>query len=169
MSTAHSSTTSQSGSTGRLGARTGGSTSASVARGAAPTGGGTPERTLGQLVADASRDLSSIVKSEIALAKLELKVEAKEGAVGAAMFVVAGVLAFFAVFMLLFAIVYAMVALGLPTWASFLIVAVVLLLVAGVAALLGKKRLAKVGPPERTVRTTKETVETLKGAKPHTA
>lgn len=128
-----------------------------------------PERTLGQLFSDASKDLSAILRSEVALAKVELKTEVTQGVKGAVAFVVAGVVAFFGAMMLLFAVAYALFGLGLPRWVSFLIVAVVLFVVAGVAALLGKRQLSKVGPPERTVRTTKETVETLKAAKPHTA
>lgn len=129
----------------------------------------THERTLGQLVSDASRDLSSIVRAEVALAKAEVKVEAKTAALGGAMFAVAGVAAFLGVILLLIAIAYGLVALGLSPWLAFLIVAVVLFLMAGAVALVGKKRLEKLGPPERTVRTTKETVDTLKGAKPHAA
>lgn len=127
------------------------------------------ERTLGQLFSDASKDLSSILRSEVALAKVELKTEVTQGVKGAVFFVIAGVVAFFGAMMLLFAAAYGLFGLGLPRWVSFLIVAVVLFVVAGVAALVGKKQLSKVGPPERTVRTTKETVETLKAAKPHTA
>ena len=135
--------------------------------GRVPVKTGPPERSLGQLVADASKDLSAIVRSEVALAKAELSVEAKIAAMGAALFAVAGVLALLGGLLLLFAIVYGLVALGLSTWLSFLIVAAVLLVLAGILALIGKSRLSKVGPPERTVRTAKETVETLKAAKPH--
>src|SRR4051794_41874171 len=56
--------------------------------GAPETPGG--ERTLGQLVADASKDLSTIVRSEMALAKAEIKRDVLAGVVGGAMFLVAG-------------------------------------------------------------------------------
>lgn len=128
-----------------------------------------PERTLGQLVSDASRDLSSIVRSEVALAKAEVKVEAKTAVVGGAMFAVAGVVVFLAVILLLIAAAYGLVAAGLSPWLAFLIVAVVLIVIAVVLALVGKSRLSKVGAPERTVRTAKETARTLKGVKPHSA
>ena len=121
-----------------------------------------PERTLGQLVSDASRDLSAIVRAEVALAKAEVKVEAKTAALGGAMFAVAGVVAFLALILLLVAAAYGLVALGLSPWLAFLIVAVVLLVLAAVLALVGKSRLAKLKAPERTVRTAKETVATLK-------
>lgn len=122
------------------------------------------ERTLGQLVADASRDLSTIVRSEVALAKAEIKKDVVAGVMGAAMFAVAGVVAFLALILLLIAAAYGLVAAGLAPWLAFLIVAGVLLLVSAVLMLVGKSRLSRVGPPERTVRTSKETVQALKGA-----
>jgi hypothetical protein len=128
--------------------------------GAPETPGG--ERTLGQLVADASKDLSTIVRSEVALAKAEVKRDVTAGVAGAAMFVVAGVFAFLALILLLIAAAYGLVAAGLSPWLAFLIVAGVLLLVGGLLVLLGKARLGKIKPPERTIRTTKDTVAALK-------
>ena len=102
------------------------------------------------------------------MAKAEVKVEAKSAVLGAVMFVVAGVVAFLALILLLVAAAYGLIALGLSPWLAFLIVAVVLLILAAVLVLVGKSRLSQVGKPERTLRTAKETVQTLKGAKPHT-
>jgi hypothetical protein len=124
------------------------------------------ERTLGQLVADASHDLSTIVRSEVALAKAELKADAQAAAIGAAMFAVAGVVAFLALVLLLIAAAYGLVAAGLSPWLAFLLVAAVLLVITAVLVLVGKSRLSKAGPPERTIRTSRETVATLKNAKP---
>ncbi len=128
--------------------------------GAPETPGG--ERTLGQLVSDASKDLSSIVRSEVALAKAEVKRDVTAAAVGAAMFVVAGVFAFLALILLLIAAAYGLVAAGLSPWLAFLIVGGALLLVGVLLVLFGKWRLGKIKPPERTIRTTKETVAALK-------
>jgi hypothetical protein len=124
------------------------------------------ERTIGQLVADASQDLSTILRSEVALAKAELQADVKAAAVGGAMFAVAGVVAFLALILLLIAAAYGLVAAGLAPWLAFLVVAVVLLVITGVLALVGKSQVSRTGPPERTLRTTKETVATLKGIKP---
>jgi hypothetical protein len=124
-----------------------------------------PERTLGQLVAEASRDLSTIVRYEVALAKAELKRDVVAGVVGAALFLVAGVVAFLALILLLIAAAYGLVAAGLAPWLSFLVVAAALLLVTAILALVGRSRLKKIGPPERTVRTSKQTVEALKSAR----
>lgn len=136
------------------------STSSGPTQRAGSTLGG--ERTIGQLVADASRDVSSLIRAEVALAKAELQREAKQAVMGAGLFAGAAVFGMFGFLLLLFAAVYA-IALLLPTWLSFLIVAVLLFVVAGALALVGKGRLSKVGPPERTVRTSKGSIEALKG------
>jgi len=130
--------------------------------GPAPGTTQTPEQTLGALVVNASRDLSALVRSEIELAKAELRAEARNGAAGAGMFGAAGFLALLAIVLLSIAAAYGLVALGLhPGWA-FLIVAGVYLLVGALLVLLGKRTIGKVGPPERTIRTSKDTASFLK-------
>lgn len=126
-------------------------------------GSDTTARTIGQLVADATQDVSSIMRNEIQLAKAEVKTDVAKAGKGIGMFAGAGVLAFLALILLLIAVAYGLVALGLAPWLSFLIVAVVLLVVAGILAIIGKKALSKVNvKPERTIRNAQETVEALK-------
>jgi Putative Actinobacterial Holin-X, holin superfamily III len=123
---------------------------------------GPPEETLGALFAAASKDLSALVRDEIALAKAEIRLDVKNGATGGAMFGAAAFLGVLALILLSIAAAYGLVALGLhPGWA-FLIVAGVYLLVAAVLGLVGKRAVSKVGPPERTIRTSKETAAFLK-------
>ena len=125
-------------------------------------GSGSTEATLGALVVNASRDLSALVRSEIELAKAEIRVDVKNGATGGAMFGAAGFLGLLAVVLLSIAAAYGLVALGLhPGWA-FLIVAGVYLLVAALLVLVGRRAIRKVGPPERTIRTSKDTASFLK-------
>lgn len=120
------------------------------------------EETLGALLATASRDLSALVRSEIELAKAEVRVDVKNGVKGAAMFGAAGFLGVLALILLSIAAAYGLVAAGLhPGWA-FLIVAAFYLMVAGLLAFVGKSAVSKVGPPERTIRTSKETAAFLK-------
>jgi hypothetical protein len=121
-----------------------------------------PEETLGMLIADASRDLSALVQGEIALAKAELQLQAKTAATGGAMFGAAAYLGIVASILLFITLALFLTWLGLEAWVAFLIVTVLLLLVAGVLVLLGKRKVKKVGPPERTLRTSKETVAFLK-------
>jgi hypothetical protein len=120
------------------------------------------ERTLGQLVAQASDDLSGIVRAEIALAKAELRVDAKNAAAGGGMFGAAGYLALLASILLVIAAAYGLVAAGLSPWLAFLIIAVVLLVLAGLLALIGRSRLRKLGPPERAIREAKDTIAAVK-------
>jgi hypothetical protein len=123
------------------------------------------ERTLGQLVADASHDLSAIVRSEVALAKAELRSDVVNAATGVALFAAAGVLSFLALILLLIAAAYGLTVAGLPPWLAFLVVAGALLLLTAVLALVGKARIGRAGPPERTLRTTRETVAVIKGTR----
>ena len=123
------------------------------------------EPTIGKLFSDASRDLSGLVRDEIELAKAELRDDVKAGIKGGGMFAAAALLGIMAGILLTFALVYLLVALGLNEAVSFLIVAVVFLAVAGALAFVGLKQVKKIGPPERAIATTKETVTVLKSAR----
>ena len=121
------------------------------------------ERTLGQLVADATHDISSIVHSEIALAKAEIGADAKKAGLGAGMFVVAGTFAFLALILLLVAAAYGLVAAGLAPWLAFLIVAGVLLVVGAILVLVGKSSIGKLkGKPERTIKNAQDTIAAIR-------
>jgi Putative Actinobacterial Holin-X, holin superfamily III len=120
------------------------------------------ERTLGQLVAQASDDLSGIVRAEIALAKAELRGDVKNAAIGGGMFGAAGYLGLLASICLVLTVAYALVAFGLAPWLAFLIVAVALLVLAGILALIGRSRVRKLGPPERTIRNAQATIAAVK-------
>jgi hypothetical protein len=118
--------------------------------------------TIGRLVADATRDISSIVHNEIALAKSELKVSIKNGGTGAGLFGGAAFLGVLAVIMLSVAFAYFLTMTGLhPAW-CFLIVFGVYVLVAGLLAFLGIKKVKKVRAPERAMHQAQETKTLLK-------
>jgi Putative Actinobacterial Holin-X, holin superfamily III len=120
------------------------------------------ERTLGQLVAQASEDLTSLVRAEIALAKAELRADARNAALGGGLLGAAGYLGLLASITAVITVAYALVAAGLRAWLAFLIVTVALLLVAGILALVGRSRIKRLRPPERTIRTTKEAIAAVK-------
>ncbi len=120
------------------------------------------EPTVGQLVAGASRDLSNLVRSEIQLAKAEIKSSAQAAGKGAGMFGGAAFLGVLAVILLSIAAAYGLTALDLHPALAFVIVAVVYLLVAAVLALIGKKQISRAKGPQRAIETSKESVETLK-------
>ena len=121
------------------------------------------ERTLGQLVADATNDISSIVRSEIALAKAEMSADAKKAGLGAGMFAAAGIFAFLALILLLISAAYGLVAAGLAPWLAFLIVAGVLLVVGVILVLVGKGSVGQLqGKPERAIKSAQDTIAAIR-------
>jgi hypothetical protein len=112
--------------------------------------------TIGRLVADASRDLSSLIHDEIALAKSELKVSMKAGGTGAGLFAVAGFLSVLAVIMLSIAIAFFINMAGLGLAWCFLIVFGGDLLLAGMLAFGGIRKVRKVRAPQRAIHQAQE-------------
>ncbi len=128
---------------------------------ATPNGRHAAEPSVGQLVSDASAALSSLIHSEIELAKLELKTSVRVGIVSIGAFITAAVL-------LLFGLIYGFqaiaeaIALALPRWAAFLIVFGAFVVLAVLLVIFGVKRIKRVAPPKQTIKTTRETVDYLK-------
>lgn len=133
--------------------------------GSVPTGGPTPEERaattpLGELLSDVSRDLSSLFRQEVALAKAELTDSAKQAGKAGGMFGGAGLAALFA---LLFLSVAAWWGLGYligNAW-SAVVVAVVYAVVAAVLYLRGRTAIKQIQGVPQTVETAKEIPETL--------
>jgi hypothetical protein len=119
--------------------------------------------SLGNLVKTATEQVSTLVRAEIELAKLEVVNSAKQGGIGAAFFVVAGVIGLFSLFFFWF-MVGEILDIWLPRWASFTIVFVVMLVLVAILALIGRRQIKKVKKPERTIASLQDTAETLKRA-----
>lgn len=123
--------------------------------------------SVGQLMTQLSEQTSRLVRDELQLAQIELKKTAQQAGAGAGLLSAAGVLALFGLGALITTAIIAL-ALVLPLWAAALIVTAVLLIAAGVAALLGKKQLQQVSPtPERTVENVKRDVSEVQEARHH--
>lgn len=120
------------------------------------------EPTIGQLVANASKDLSGLVRGEIELAKTELKKTAVKAGTGAGMFAAAAFLLVLVIILLSIAAAFGLTAAGLDPAIAFLIVAGVYLLIAVVLVLIGRRTLRGAKGPQRTIETSKESVEALK-------
>ena len=118
--------------------------------------------TIGKLVADASRDMSSLVRNEIALAKSELKVSIKAGGTGAGLFAGAAFLALLAIIMFSVALAYFVSRTGLHLAWSFLIVFGLYLLIAALLGFLGVKKVKRVKAPERAIHQAQEAKSLLK-------
>ena len=117
--------------------------------------------TLGKLVADASRDISSLVRQEIALAKSELRISVKAGGFGIGLFAGAAFIGVLAVIMLSVAIAYFIHMTGLDLAWCFLIVFVLYVLVAALLAFVGVKKVKQVRAPERAIHQAQETKNIL--------
>jgi hypothetical protein len=118
--------------------------------------------TLGKLVADASRDISALVRGEIALAKSELKVSVKAGGLGLGLFAGAAFLGLLAVIMLSVAIAYFIHMTGLDLAWCFLLVFLLYVLIAGLLAFIGIRKVKQVKAPERAIYQAQETKNILK-------
>jgi hypothetical protein len=121
--------------------------------------------TIGKLVIDASRDISTLVHQEIELAKSELKVSVKHGGTGIGLFGAAAFLGVLAIIMLSVAIAYLIHwnGDGLDLHWAFLIVFAFYLLVAAILAYVGLKQVKQVKAPERAIHQGKEIPRALKG------
>ena len=121
--------------------------------------------TIGRLVADASRDISTLVSKEIELAKSELKVSIKAGGIGAALLAGAAFIAVLGVIMLSFTIVYFIHwgGSGLSLHWAYLIVTGFWFLLTALMGWIGVKKLKQVGPPEKAIEQGREIPKALQG------
>ncbi|MFI6337793.1 phage holin family protein [Streptomyces sp. NPDC050535] len=129
------------------------------------------ERSIGQLFASATTEMSSLVHDEIALAKAQLKEDVKRGAISGGAFAVAGTVLIFSLPMLSFALAY-----GIRTWSHwnmaicFLLSFAANVLLAAALALIGvvfAKKAKKSKGPQKVAASVKETAGVLQNAKPH--
>jgi uncharacterized membrane protein YqjE len=120
------------------------------------------DRSFSEVLQDIVRHTQEIVRSEVRLAKVELREEVGKTKSSVVMLGAGAVTAFFASFFLLFMIVDAL-SLVMPSWAAALIVAVVLAVAAAVMLSTGMKRYREIhAVPQRTVETVKENMEWAK-------
>jgi MFS family permease len=121
------------------------------------------ESSVAELVSQLTELVPRLVREEIALAQRELQEKGKRAGIGAGLFGGGGVVALYGGGALVAAAVLGL-AEAVPGWLAALIVAVVLLAVAGVLALIAKRQVARATPPvpEQTLREIKKDVTTVK-------
>ncbi|MCW2784401.1 MAG: hypothetical protein JWP74_918 [Marmoricola sp.] len=122
------------------------------------------EPTIGELVGRLTEQSSRLMHQEVALAKAELRADVQHAGAGAGLFGGAGLFAVLGLATLVAAAV-AGLATTFDVWLSALIVAAALFVIAGVAALVGKREVGEVGPPERTIASVKDDVDAVKDAR----
>ena len=103
------------------------------------------EPSTGELVKRLSEQVSTLVRDELKLAQLEMTRKGKQAGIGAGMLGGSGVIALYGVGCLLACAILGLSRV-LEPWLAALIVGAALLLVSGVAALLGRARLKKAAP-----------------------
>jgi uncharacterized membrane protein YqjE len=122
----------------------------------------TTEASTGQLIAQATDDISRLIRDELQLAKRDIAESGKRLGIGAGLFGIAGTLALYGLGALIAAIILA-IAQGLDPWLAALIVTVALFVAAAIAALIGKSRVGHVSePPHERVESVKADVAAAK-------
>ena len=124
--------------------------------------GGVTDQSIGDLVSVAARDVSQLVRYELDLAKLELKDDAKRVGISAALGGIALFAACLVLMLLCFALAYGLNTLGVPLWASFLIVAALCVLLATVAILIVRAKVQRVSGLSKTRQTVQEDLALLR-------
>lgn len=117
------------------------------------------EQSIGALVRDATTHLSTLVRSEVELAKSEITGEIKKGVKGSVYFILALTVLGFSTFFLFFTLAEGLAQLGLWRWAAFGIVFLLMLLTAVFFALLGYLRVRRIRAPKRTIESIKDTAQ----------
>src|SRR3954454_14020578 len=119
------------------------------------------EPTIGRLVHDASRDISTLIQKEIQLAKSELKVSVQAGGAGLGLFAGAAFLIVLAIIMLSVSFAYFIHWAGLGLHWAFLIVFFVYVLIAALLGYIGLRKIKKVKAPERAIEQGREIPKAL--------
>ena len=121
----------------------------------------TGEKSAGQLVKEVTEDISTLVRKEIELGKQELGSAISAKIKGAAIFALVGVIGFFMLIFMLLAIRDGFAEFWAP-WIADLATVGVLIVVAILGALIGKKLLSTPVSTELTKKNIKEDVELMK-------
>jgi Putative Actinobacterial Holin-X, holin superfamily III len=124
------------------------------------------EPSVGSLVQSAMADISTLMRAEVELAKTEVSTSAKKAGIGAGAFGAAGVVLAFSGFFFGIALAEFITWLGLERWISYLIVWFLLVLLAAIAALVGRSIMKKIEKPERTLESLKDLPEVLHREQP---
>ena len=120
-----------------------------------------PEQSLGELIAEMTRELGDLFRQEVELAKVETRTEASRAARAGAMMAAGAVAALLMLTLVSFALAE-LLDQGLNRALSFAIVAVLWAIVAAVAISIGRRKLGEVRPLPETTRSLKEDKEWAK-------
>jgi hypothetical protein len=116
--------------------------------------------SIGDLVKDATTQVSTLVRAEVELAKAEITRDVKKGLTGSVFFILALVVLFYSTFFF-FLFLAELLDTWLWRWVAFLIVFGIMVLSTAVLALLGYLKVRRIRGPQKTIESVKETREAL--------
>lgn len=121
------------------------------------------DRSLSELFSDLTREIGTLVRSEMALARTELSTKAARVGRHAAMIATGAMLACGGLYAVIAGVILLLVRAGMPGWISALIVGIAVLIIGGLTASSGLAALRREDlTPTETINTLKETA-TWKG------
>lgn len=118
-------------------------------------------RTTADVIKDIGAHFQQIVRSEIALARMELSEAGQRARSAAVILGGAGLLGIFALGFLLLAGMFAL-AIVLPLWLAALVISILSVLGASAAYASGRRRLKRIRPPKDTIQTVRENLKWIK-------
>src|ERR1044072_2363277 len=116
--------------------------------------------SIGDLVKDATTQVSTLVRAEVELTKAEITRDVKKGLTGSVFFILALVVLFYSTFFFFF-FAAELLDTWLWRWAAFLIVFGVMVVVTAIFALLGYLKVRRIRGPQKTIESVKELPEAL--------
>jgi drug/metabolite transporter (DMT)-like permease len=120
-------------------------------------------RGIGDLLGDLGRQVSTLVRKEIDLARVEVTSSIGRASRGAAMAGIGGALLYAGVLTLLAAAVFGLIESGMDAWLAALVVGVAALAIGGVVLMTGMKQVQTTNlAPTQTAETIQENVEFVK-------
>ncbi|WP_336087941.1 phage holin family protein [Nocardia sp. SSK8] len=122
--------------------------------------------SIGSLVRDATEQMSTLVRAEVALAKAEVTAEVRKGLTGSVFFILALTVLLFSSFFFFFFLAE-LLDVWLYRWAAFLIVFALMVLTTALLGFLGWLKVRKLRAPEKTIGSLKQAAEVLPQALTH--
>ena len=118
------------------------------------------EPSIGDLVKEATTQVSTLVRAEVELARAEITRDVKRGHTGRVYFIAALVVLFYSTFFFFFFIAE-LLDIWLYRWAAYLIVFGIMVLATALLGLLGYLKVRRIRGPRETIESVKETREVL--------
>jgi uncharacterized membrane protein YqjE len=117
---------------------------------------GPAEPSIGDLIKDATAQISTLVRAEVELARAEITGDVKKGLTGSVYFIAALVVLFYSTFFFFFFLAE-LLDNWLWRWVAFLIVFAIQIVVGAVLGLLGFLKVRRIRGPRQTIESVKET------------